>query len=729
MSKIQWVASLAAIAVMAGVGSVLYFDNNKHAETDQPDLRAADDLWSGKGQPVAPLPPNFKPADITGADLMGASPSGANSAEVAEDVASEEPVNAPTFRKADATWENIDQELREVRRVDPAHHGRMHDQSELYRSIALPGYTDSADYPTHCAALGEWRDALPDSPYPLIALASAHVNWAWEARGGGVASTVTEEGWAKFSTRLDEAVRLVERAIQMGVADGEAYRIRTVIGMGQGASAQEMRDWFDSGRKIDPHYLPLYRQHAIGLLPRWGGEPGEVERFVNEVPTLLPGDDGLEFMGLVAHEVHTYECNDPTTLLWGDYDRELLTKAVRVVVDRYPDAPGYVHFAALVSMVCQDHELAKHIRPLVGDFNAKLKVFAWKNSHEQFLRWAEATHYPEGEAFRLYVNVAGCNGIAFAEDPRYLWVGQPFGVRSAALLDSHTRKVVRELPHPQITASEFAVDPGQQLAVVGIVHGPRIGWLLYDLASPGKTLFFDTQAPVEAVAINPNRRQVAWFEETKLRLFNLDSSESEGANSGGDNAAAADAPSRQTIDVDFGVRLPPLFSRDGRRFAIGHRIVDAATGEMLVKLPQRSDAPAHRWFVRRVLDIDEGGQVYAVAGHFDDDRSSVARYSPDGKQVDILLENVGDLHGRCVLSPDRRWLAFIRANAVNAGREPIRIFDVQSQCEMQPLAGHWNKVGNLVFSADSRKLATITAMTDVVKIWSLDDLQPKGEAE
>jgi hypothetical protein len=83
MSKFKWVASLLALAALAGVGGLLYLDSNKPRETDEPDPRAADDLWSGKGQPVVPLPANFKPADISGADLMGASPSDANSADAA----------------------------------------------------------------------------------------------------------------------------------------------------------------------------------------------------------------------------------------------------------------------------------------------------------------------------------------------------------------------------------------------------------------------------------------------------------------------------------------------------------------------------------------------------------------------------------------------------------------------------------------------------------------------
>ncbi len=577
----------------------------------------------------------------------------------------------------------------------------------MYQQVANPAFTDSADYPAHCAELAKWRDEMPDSPTPLVALAKAHIDWAWQARGSGYAGTVTEEGWQQFHTRIAEARSLLERAEKLGPQDAEAHRQLLVVAMAEGLSDEQARTWFDAGRKIDPWYSPLYTQMATLKMPRWGGAPGDVERFAAEAAELMPGDDGLALFGLIAYEIHRYECDDPTTVLWGDYDRELLAKAVDALAKRYPHSQGAVQFAALCSVICQDHKLAQRIRPLVGEYDRAHKIWAWQNTHKQFLRWAEATEIPGGEESTVWSSLAGCVAMSFADDSRHIWAGHQFGRRSVTLVDSQTGKIRLALPHPGGVVNNVAFDQPRKRVLLSAWNGPLVGWTLFDFANPTEPITFSTTEQVLTIAVNPQKPQVAWAEAKALRLLDLTSEKAEPIG----------------LDIPFAHQL--VYSPDGTRLAAGSHecfICDAASGQVLFKLPSMRLVPRPAWIYDEVLDFDAEGRIWAITRSTGPgpQKRALVRLSADGKVPETMLPDIG--MGRAALSPGRNLLAITRDTGVNSGPCGVEIFDVARAKSVKRLGGHWIPIGMLRFSPDGQKLATIARLSDVIKIWSLEGI-------
>ena len=81
-----------------------------------------------------------------------------------------------------------------------------------WRLDALRGLLDQTnyDYPDkRLASLREWQQHGPASEGAAIATAQFWIGYAWHARGGGYADTVSETGWQLFRERLQKAEQVL----------------------------------------------------------------------------------------------------------------------------------------------------------------------------------------------------------------------------------------------------------------------------------------------------------------------------------------------------------------------------------------------------------------------------------------------------------------------------------------------------------------------------------------
>jgi hypothetical protein len=711
MSRVQIFASVLAVAALAGVGFVLLSDQNK---PEQPDRQVAGyaptlDLSENTSSPAAGNPTKASNAPIQKPAATAPPPSAASPDTPVE----EAETNTLPRIKGSLTWGQVEEGFQTLRAAMKDHAQAANDLHQLYFLVSRPAFTGSQDYPSHCAELGKWRDEFPESPTPLVALAAAHRKWAWEARGGGAAFTVTEDGWRLFHSRIDESRRMAEQAIELGAQDAEPYSELIVVGMATGASKEELRKLFDAGFKISPHHLGMYLNLAIALMPRWGGEPGDVERFANEIPTLVAGDDGLSLFAQVAEEIHIYEHNDPVTILWGQYDRKLSGPAAAVFARRFSHVQSAVQFAALMAMVAQDHAAAREIRPLVGKFNPNHKIFNWEPTHKLFLDWSAADEVPASGERHLWAALAGCSGLALGKDSKHVWVGHQYGARGASLFDFELGQNVLEVPHPGGTVNLVVFDEGQKLIAFSTIHRTQLGWIVFDLNAPQRPIHFGTDEKVRSMAIHPRERQIAWTEGNLLRRLVLDDSDQK----------PQDVVLKGPADIAYSTSGEWLIVNQGGDY----QIFDAATGKLHLAMPSANQKPRPATSCREVFDLDEEGRIWALTADFKSGQQSLVRYAAEAKSAETLITGLFGHTSDIKLSPNRRWLARTKVTGNPRGQELIEIYDVGAGSLRQTLPGHWNSIRRLVFSPDSERLASIANMSDVVKVWSLDALEPASE--
>ena len=176
----------------------------------------------------------------------------------------------------------------------------------LYGVISSPGSTTSTDaeWEAHIGKLQQWIAASPTSATPRIALAQGYLNFAWKARGNGYAKTVTPEGWALFTQRVQSARTVLEEARALSANCPEWYHKMQTVALAQGWPRPQVELLSKAAMAHDPEYYYFALAQANYLLPKWYGKPGETETYVEQVADAVGGREGDALYFLVASRVN-----------------------------------------------------------------------------------------------------------------------------------------------------------------------------------------------------------------------------------------------------------------------------------------------------------------------------------------------------------------------------------------------------------------------------------------
>src|SRR5437868_8272802 len=138
-----------------------------------------------------------------------------------------------------------------------------------------------ADNSGFASKLEEYRKQVPSSAFaPLLEAMQMHAS-AWLARGRGLSSTVTPEGWALYRERNAAAWDLMLAAKQASGRLPTWYEQAISIGMDAGIAEDVLTAIFNEGIERFPGYYSLYFTYARQFAPRWGGDYDTADAFIN----------------------------------------------------------------------------------------------------------------------------------------------------------------------------------------------------------------------------------------------------------------------------------------------------------------------------------------------------------------------------------------------------------------------------------------------------------------
>jgi|HubBroStandDraft_6_1064221.scaffolds.fasta_scaffold69837_1 hypothetical protein len=255
----------------------------------------------------------------------------------------------------------------------------------FYEAVYVPSHGSNM-WAQQVDKLKTWVAKDPQSVTARVALANAYIGWGWQARGSGYSNSVSSGGWYWFGKSVGIAKATLIEVARLPEKTPSWYSAMQKVAQAEGWSREDEKELFDQAVAFEPSYYYFYQYHAGFLLPKWYGEVGETQAFINEVTAGIPEPDSSMLYFELSDSVACQCDPDRDTLKdisWekakeGYANIERLYGTVNVKNNRY----------AYMAYMAGDKAAAKQAFALIGD---KPGGFVWhdKNAFLEAKKWAE----------------------------------------------------------------------------------------------------------------------------------------------------------------------------------------------------------------------------------------------------------------------------------------------------------------------------------------------------
>jgi hypothetical protein len=213
------------------------------------------------------------------------------------------------------------------------------------------------------------------------------VDYAWKARGSGLAKTVTPEGGKLFEERIAQAHKRLVRAHELAPDRPEAATVMIAVAMASGMDRAHMEVWFTRAMEADPDNINACLAKITYLQPKWHGSLDEVVDFADQC---LRTKNWSSYIPLTAAAGVTdlYQCF-PREVFRGTISHPLIWNRVEAAYNgmlaAYPDDRSTRTMYAVWCSRAGQWKLAKEQFDTLGD-NVWLERFKNKEEWQNMVR-------------------------------------------------------------------------------------------------------------------------------------------------------------------------------------------------------------------------------------------------------------------------------------------------------------------------------------------------------
>lgn len=200
--------------------------------------------------------------------------------------------------------------------VDLAHALEAARRGEWQQAAALLGATGDADVryerlwilaqeSVHDSQwVEEWFAARPDDATVHAVRAELAVQRAWAARGAAYADQTGEQQLRAFSTGLDQAERLANRAIELAPADPAPWATLVQMARGQQVPQEEFERRTQELFERSPHHVQGSLAVLQTLCEKWMGSTDAMFGVARELAAEAPDGSAVCLLPAMAHVEH-----------------------------------------------------------------------------------------------------------------------------------------------------------------------------------------------------------------------------------------------------------------------------------------------------------------------------------------------------------------------------------------------------------------------------------------
>ena len=534
------------------------------------------------------------------------------------------------------------------------------------------------DFERSFKAVEGWLKAVPDSVSARLAMAHLWHKYAFFARGDEITEAIPEKQLEMFATRNQKAAEFLDEiAKQPSDIDNVYRRLRLEIakGLGKKPDVQLVYD----ALKSDPLNMELVHGMTICLLPRWFGEPGELETFADEVVRRTEKSCGnFQYITVV---LATKEILKEYVLQTHQFDLAKIREGFLDVQKTYPQAREYLDDEAQLQYLSGDVAGAISTLQKIGD---QPNLDSWKNTginHAAFLRRV-TRELTEGDQFRIIVGATKpfIRLSSFDGDKSMVTIDSVHGIR---LYDFTTGAEQRWVWLQDINSQSAAIHPKTGLIAGGLVFDS--GAILHHLES-GRTGGLPTEKKVVKAAFSDRGDLLAIAEESGLiSVIDLSTGEEKNrfqAETPRLVRALAFSPDAASLAITTDTGELQLLSLQGNLPVVTKKISDRSL-------------PCVVWSATHLAVGGWNGEVVVFDAAL---KEQVAIWKPAVPSI------VADLD----FSPDGSLLAIGRTsdNPEADVTMPLSIWRHQMEPEPKPLSGHQLGVNCVLFMENGQTLVS-----------------------
>jgi len=284
----------------------------------------------------------------------------------------------------------VDQKLDQFRKDDVRTSDGLSSLSVAYDAIAEE-LTDLEKYQGLSAVMSlfdEWKKANGTSQARRVTLACFYKDAAWRARGADVASKVRKDQWKTFEALLTKAFDALSEAKNAEPYDPAVPDLMLTIGMAAGMPKSTAQDTIEELIKKYPTYEGAYQAMVVYLLPRWQGEPGDLEKFMADVRNRLPKPQGDIMYAHMTRTVFHYVGTQ--FLLQTELKYDDMKSAFEALFQMYPEDERSHHALTAIAAIADDKDMtAKLLQETTGTWTtARIqKEFRSTDAFAQVQEW------------------------------------------------------------------------------------------------------------------------------------------------------------------------------------------------------------------------------------------------------------------------------------------------------------------------------------------------------
>ncbi|WP_018608484.1 hypothetical protein [Uliginosibacterium gangwonense] len=239
-------------------------------------------------------------------------------------------------------------------------------QNVILRGLAK-GITDENNWNRAREKVEELRRKRPNEAYPIVAETEYWYKYAWDARGGGYASSVSPEGWKLFEERLSVAEKILRENKELGSSMPAWYELMVQVQSAMNHKTDERNKNFLEGAERYKTYLPLYISMRNYAEPRWGGSWAGVDQLIKFAANNTKKTEGDTFYAYLYYGVHLNMRDEGNFFKETKVNWPRLKSAYEELLQRRPESLWHLNNFAALACEAGDKKTFLHLRKKIGN--------------------------------------------------------------------------------------------------------------------------------------------------------------------------------------------------------------------------------------------------------------------------------------------------------------------------------------------------------------------------